>query len=180
MTFHRAFDRVAEPLRELEVLVELGVDRVLTSGGAPSAAEGAAVLRALVEAAAVLSGKYPRLGVLIVGDGPGMEDLRTRARELGVEERCVLTGYVPFDRVPAHINSLDVAVSISELDDRRAASELKVRQYLACGKPVVISPGGNEFVGREELGSVVDPSDPDAIAEALDRWLALSPATRSR
>jgi glycosyltransferase involved in cell wall biosynthesis len=131
---------------------------------------------ALVEAAAVLSGKYPRLGVLIVGDGPGMERLRIRARELGVEERCVLTGYVPFDRVPLHINALDVAVSISELEDRRAASELKVRQYLACGKPVVISPGGNDFVASEELGSVVDPSDPEAIAEALDRWLALSPA----
>ena len=56
------------------------------------------------------------------------------------------------------------AVSISSLEDRRAASELKVRQYLACGKPVVISPGGNEFVAHEGLGSVVDPSDPEAIA----------------
>jgi glycosyltransferase involved in cell wall biosynthesis len=131
---------------------------------------------ALIEAAARLSGKYPRLGVLIVGDGPGMESLRTRARELGVEERCVLTGYVPFDRVAVHINCLDVAVSISRLADRRAASELKVRQYLACGKPVVISPGGNDFVVHEGLGSVVDPSDHEAIVASLDRWLALSSA----
>lgn len=139
-------------------------------GGRPAERGG----RALVEAAARLSERYPRLGVLIVGDGPGMEGLRARAKELGVDERCVLTGYVPFDRVPAHVNALDVAVSISQLEDRRAASELKVRQYLACGKPVVISPGGNEFVAREGLGSVVDPADWDGIAEALDGWLRLS------
>ncbi|MEN8184782.1 MAG: glycosyltransferase family 4 protein, partial [Myxococcota bacterium] len=131
---------------------------------------------ALVEAAAQLSPKYSRLGVLIVGDGPGMESLRARARELGVDDRCVLTGYVPFDRVPVHINALDVAVSISCLEDRRAASELKVRQYLACGKPVVISAGGNEFVASEDLGSVVPASEGDAIVAALDRWLSLSPA----
>lgn len=133
---------------------------------------------ALVEAAARLLPRYPQLGVLIVGDGPGMDSLTARARELGVDDRCVLTGQVPFDTVPIHINALDVAVSISELADRRAASELKVRQYLACGKPVVISPGGNEFVALEELGSVVDASDREAIAAALDRWLASSPPQR--
>ena len=47
--FHRAFDECPDPLAAAEVLVELGVDRVLTSGGAPSAFEGVGVLRELVE-----------------------------------------------------------------------------------------------------------------------------------
>jgi glycogen synthase len=42
----------------------------------------------------------------------------------------------------------------------------------------VISPGGNEFVAREDLGSVVDSTDRDAVAAALDRRLALSSAQR--
>ncbi|MGI5128233.1 copper homeostasis protein CutC [Pseudonocardia sp. CA-107938] len=33
VTFHRAFDRLAEPLPALDALAELGVERVLTSGG---------------------------------------------------------------------------------------------------------------------------------------------------
>ncbi|MEF8940438.1 MAG: copper homeostasis protein CutC [Salinivenus sp.] len=49
VTFHRAFDQVDHPLREVEALVEAGVDRVLTSGGAATAWEGRSTLRALVE-----------------------------------------------------------------------------------------------------------------------------------
>ena len=40
VTFHRAFDVAAEPFRALEALIELGVDRVLTSGQEASVLEG--------------------------------------------------------------------------------------------------------------------------------------------
>src|SRR5262245_26401911 len=40
LTFHRAFDRAADQSAALEQLAELGVTRVLTSGGASSALEG--------------------------------------------------------------------------------------------------------------------------------------------
>jgi copper homeostasis protein len=52
VTFHRAFDRVVDQSSALEQLAELGVTRVLTSGGAPTALEGSAQLRALVAQAA--------------------------------------------------------------------------------------------------------------------------------
>lgn len=51
VTFHRAFDMTPDPGAALAALIELGVDRVLTSGQEPSAFEGAALLSALVEAA---------------------------------------------------------------------------------------------------------------------------------
>jgi copper homeostasis protein len=44
--FHRAFDVVPEPYVALDVLIELGVTRVLSSGQKPSALEGAANLAA--------------------------------------------------------------------------------------------------------------------------------------
>ena len=52
LTFHRAFDRVRDQPDALEQLIELGVTRVLTSGGAATALEGSAMLRALVEQSA--------------------------------------------------------------------------------------------------------------------------------
>jgi copper homeostasis protein len=51
ITFHRAFDAVRDPFHALETLISLGVDDVLTSGGAPTAARGAGVLRRLVRQA---------------------------------------------------------------------------------------------------------------------------------
>jgi copper homeostasis protein len=50
--FHRAFDRIRDQLAALEVLMDLGFTRVLTSGGAPTALAGARKIRALMERAA--------------------------------------------------------------------------------------------------------------------------------
>lgn len=52
VTFHRAFDRVRDPLAALEQVIDLGCTRILTSGLRPTAEEGRDMLRALVEAAA--------------------------------------------------------------------------------------------------------------------------------
>lgn len=52
VTFHRAFDMVADLPYALEVLIDLGIERVLTSGGEVSALEGAETIAALVEQAA--------------------------------------------------------------------------------------------------------------------------------
>jgi len=46
-TFHRAFDIVTHPLKELEKLIELGVDRVLTSGQKNKAIDGLELLKKL-------------------------------------------------------------------------------------------------------------------------------------
>ena len=52
VTFHRAFDRTSDPGEALEVLVGLGVERVLTSGQADTALEGVGLLGELVARAA--------------------------------------------------------------------------------------------------------------------------------
>ena len=44
-TFHRAFDVVSDPLKEIENLIEIGVDRVLTSGQKDKAIEGLELLK---------------------------------------------------------------------------------------------------------------------------------------
>ena len=133
----------------------------------------------LIEAAARITHKYPNLGIVILGEGNGVRDLHRRAQELGVGDRCVFPGYVPFHHVPTYVNSLDVGVSLNLLPSREASSELKVRQYLACGKPVLASPGGNDFLMDAGLGSIVRPRDIDVIARELDRWLGMKPHDRA-
>src|SRR5260221_1438865 len=51
VTFHRAFDETPNLHRALEAVIQTGATRILTSGGKPTAAEGATVLAGLVRLA---------------------------------------------------------------------------------------------------------------------------------
>jgi copper homeostasis protein len=70
VTFHRAFDEARDLTCALDALIELGVQRVLTSGGAATAWEGRAKLRELVERAA---------GRIVVMPGGGVREHNARA-----------------------------------------------------------------------------------------------------
>jgi len=78
-TFHRAFDMCDAPGRALDELVDLGVDRVLTSGQAANVIEGAALIRELIEQAA---------GRIIVLPGGGVREhnVEQLLRETGAQE----------------------------------------------------------------------------------------------
>ncbi|MBC8300002.1 MAG: copper homeostasis protein CutC [Pelagibacterales bacterium] len=51
-TFHRAFDKIVDPIKGLEELIEIGVDRVLTSGQEDSAIKGIGLIEKLIKIAA--------------------------------------------------------------------------------------------------------------------------------
>ncbi len=78
-TFHRAFDAARDPQAALETLIGLGFRRVLTSGQAPTAAEGIPVLAALVQQA------RGRIGIL-AGGAIDETNVARIVRETGVTE----------------------------------------------------------------------------------------------
>ncbi|MBS1566185.1 MAG: copper homeostasis protein CutC, partial [Bacteroidetes bacterium] len=51
VTFHRAFDRAANPLEALSTIIQTGCERILTSGQRPQAADAIPLLNELVRAA---------------------------------------------------------------------------------------------------------------------------------
>lgn len=63
VTFHRAFDVVAEPQGALEELLSLRIDRLLTSGQAKTAPQGLPVIRRLVQQAAGRIKIMPACGI---------------------------------------------------------------------------------------------------------------------
>jgi copper homeostasis protein len=79
VTYHRAFDETADLRQALEDVIQSGAKRILTSGGAKSALEGAAVLAKLIE------GAGERI-VIVPGAGISAANIReiaqrTKARE---------------------------------------------------------------------------------------------------
>ena len=79
VTFHRAFDLARDPQASLEVLIELGVERLLTSGQQPSASQGAANIAAWIRQVA---------GRLVVMPGCGVDEstIQPILKETGASE----------------------------------------------------------------------------------------------
>jgi copper homeostasis protein len=86
VTFHRAFDEVRDQAQALEDLVSLGIDRVLTSGGARDAHAGRAAIRDLVVRA---RGRI----VVMAGGGVRPHNAAAILADTGVQE---IHGSVPF------------------------------------------------------------------------------------
>jgi copper homeostasis protein len=86
VVFHKAFDRIADRQRALATLIDLGVARVLTSAGRPSALEGA---HALVELRAQANGGIEILaGGKVRGDN--VRELVDLSGVTQVHARCEL------------------------------------------------------------------------------------------
>ena len=79
VTYHRAFDETGDLHQALEDVIESGAKRILTSGGAKSALEGAAVLARLVEAAG------DRV-VIVPGAGISTLNIEQVAQQTGARE----------------------------------------------------------------------------------------------
>ncbi|MGH9276517.1 MAG: glycosyltransferase family protein [Acidimicrobiales bacterium] len=105
-----------------------------------------------------------------------------------LEAAGVAVGHVPPADMPAQVRSHHVGLSLRSFErpiSSAAATPTKLGEYLACGLPVVVSPGLGDmdsFVRRYECGVVVeDPTDDglDRAARELDRVLE-DPATGTR
>lgn len=92
VTFHRAFDDTVDLPQALEDVVQTGVTRILTSGGAASALEGAENIASLVDAAGERIVIVPGAG--INADNVLSVAATTRAREF----HSGLSGALPYPR----------------------------------------------------------------------------------
>lgn len=79
VVFHRAFDRCRDPFEALEILVSLGVERILTSGQRPTAPEGVNLIRELQQKA---EGRI----TIMPGSGVNPDNVRWLADETGCTE----------------------------------------------------------------------------------------------
>lgn len=79
VTFHRAFDMTVEPFGALDLLIEMGIDRLLTSGQKNKAIEGTELISQLVTRA----GKHL---VVMPGSGINAENIKWIQKITGAKE----------------------------------------------------------------------------------------------
>ncbi|OSZ79997.1 copper homeostasis protein CutC [Chitinophagaceae bacterium IBVUCB2] len=79
VTFHRAFDRCKDPFTALEELIEIGCERILTSGQQPSVVDG-------VDLVAELNKKAAERIIIMPGSGVRKENIKMLAEKTGCTE----------------------------------------------------------------------------------------------
>jgi glycosyltransferase involved in cell wall biosynthesis len=126
--------------------------------------------------AAMAAGGLP-VFLLVVGDGPYRKPLERLVGELGLKDRVAVTGRIAHDRVPDYVALFDIAVS------PRAtfyASPMKVIEYMALGKPVVVprTPNFLDFIDDGVNGATFADGDADELARTL-MTLCRSPDLRA-
>jgi sugar transferase (PEP-CTERM/EpsH1 system associated) len=124
----------------------------------------------LIRSFAQVAMKYPRLHLLIIGDGPCREDLERLAKDLGVSNNVLFSG-MRHD-VPELLKLLDIFVLPSLFE----GISNTILEAMATGIPVVATRvGGNpELVVDGETGYLAPKQDIDALAKALENYI-LSP-----
>ncbi len=109
--------------------------------------------------------------LILVGDGPSRDHLAQRVEELGLGGRVQFAGMVRHEQVPRYIAAADVCAASfsSERNLKSGVSALKMMEYVACGRPIVVTavPGATEMVETSGCGLVVPPEDPNAFGAAL-------------
>jgi glycosyltransferase involved in cell wall biosynthesis len=104
------------------------------------------------------------VGIIIVGDGILRSQLEKSSEELGIRDKIIFTGFVPYESVPKYINSFEVCVapfSGIERNVKYSFSAIKLYEYMACGKPIVTTNvvGIKEEIRELGLGKVVKADD---------------------
>ncbi|MFO7722137.1 MAG: glycosyltransferase family 4 protein [Bacteroidales bacterium] len=137
-------------------------------------------LTPLLEAAALIR-ELP-VTFLLVGSGPEKENLRKRARELGLTN-INFTGNVQKKALPALLDRMDVLYVGFQKQSlyRFGVSPNKLFDYMMAGKPVIQAiRAGNDPVAEAGCGLSIEPDDPRAIAGAIEQMFATDAETRKK
>lgn len=136
----------------------------------------------LIEAVGRLRERRALDRVVICGDGPLRDDLRSRVERLGLDGTVELVEAWGADSVRDLLEACDLFAMpcVIAADGDRDSMPVAVKEALAMEIPVV----GSDEVGMPEMvkpawGRLVPPADPDALAAAIDELLALPASERA-
>jgi rhamnosyl/mannosyltransferase len=114
--------------------------------------------------------KLPNAKLVIAGDGEQLAELTQLVNDLGLQKNVELLGRIDHADVPELLNSCDVCLAYYTTERAGMNSPFKVYEYLACGKPVVVS----DIAGlSDHFKGVVVPVKPEDSNDLAKKLVAL-------
>jgi glycosyltransferase involved in cell wall biosynthesis len=104
--------------------------------------------------------------LLLVGDGPAMQQLRAYVEKNGLQDSVIFAGPVPHDQVPPYLDLFDIAV-------QPAANEyccpMKILEYMGLAKAIIAPRQENilELLDDGRNAMFFQPGDAESLSRAL-------------
>jgi glycosyltransferase involved in cell wall biosynthesis len=163
--------RVTRPAAELRAALGIPAGKRLI--GVVGNIKGWKGQKLVVQSVAALRDEFPDLVALLIGDAPPgdtgyRDELLALARENGIEDRIVITGYQ--QNVANYIDMLEIQLHTSTSPEPFGRVLLEA---MALGKPLIASNGGAvpEIVVHGVTGLVFEPGSPDSLTGSLRQLL---------
>ncbi len=134
-------------------------------------------VQALIQALPRIQARVPEAALTIIGDGPYAGTLRELSKQLGLDKTIEFTGAIEDHQlVESRLAGCALAVAPyvpDSLNFTQYADPGKIKTYLACGLPIVLTgvPPIASLVESRGAGRVVE-YDVDALADALADYLS--------
>lgn len=111
----------------------------------------------------------PDAKLVLIGDGRTKDAVEAEIRSLGIGNSVILTGRIPYERVPEYIAAADVTVSASEYFPGFGGTPLKLFEYMAAGKAIVAvrMSQAAAVIDDRVNGVLIDPGDLEGFAAAI-------------
>jgi glycosyltransferase involved in cell wall biosynthesis len=109
---------------------------------------------------------------VVIGHGDSLEESKSLARQLGLDNFVWFTGFIPDDDMVRYLSTADICLDpnpSSPLND--VSTWIKVMEYMALGKPVVSFDLKETRVSAGDAALYVTPNDEVAFAQAIGRLM---------
>ena len=124
----------------------------------------------LVRAFSAAALHNPTISLLIAGGGESLDDVQREVALSGVEQRITLRGEFRSDELSDVLSKTDVGVIPFDQDEfRNHTIPNKLFDYMACGKPVIVSDCAPvaRIVNETGCGIVTNNKNPEQLIEAI-------------
>jgi glycosyltransferase involved in cell wall biosynthesis len=138
-------------------------------------------VRSIIASFAKSLGNNSATHLWIAGTGRDEHQLRHQALQTGCSKNIHFTGHLTRESVKSLIHSSDAGILLSHNE----GSPIIVKEFLACGKPVIVNNVGDisTYVTDSVNGFIVDPqqygSVENAMMKILDQAKEMLPACRA-
>jgi glycosyltransferase involved in cell wall biosynthesis len=127
----------------------------------------------LLKAFIFVSKVYPKLKLIIIGDGYKKTEIKTYRKEainLGVEQNVIFMGLLSRNRLPEILsNAIALVLARPSSVQADAGFPTKLGEYLATGKPVVVTRTGeiDQYLEDGYNALLSPPNDPYIFAKKI-------------